>query len=640
MPSSTRLHLAIEPIRDPLQVQSLSRRPVVQLSLPALYETRLVGSSAWAPDGRSLVYVSNRAGRNNLWRLDLDEQGSPMGEPRQLTSSDQRQGSPVWSPDGRTVVFISDFDGDEQWDLFALDVASGAVENLTGTPDIAEQSPRWSPDGKQLVFISKPRSGSSFEIELLDWKTRERRPVTSNTPADWGNFHPLWSPDGKALVYLREHAAGKDSYLIHYDFQTGAERILTPHEGEKLYVANDWSPDGKRLLITSNALNGHDNVALLGVENGRIAWLTEEEWEVSGDSFTPDGQGVCWSANVDGHSQIYVQGLGGEASQLPLPAGMNYPTGSDSCFQPRRGGLLFYHTGPADAGDLWLYDRQEAVRLTSSVHPELSTPAARESMVEPFLVHFPSRDGRWNLSALLYLPHNVQRDGSHPGVVYIHGGPASQSVNGFNRSLQYLVNRGYVVIAPNYRGSTGYGKAFQDANYRDLGGGDLDDVWSAAEFLCATGYVNRKKLISMGGSYGGYLTMLAVSKMAERWAAGVAIVPFVNWFTELEHEDPLLRQYDLATMGDPVENAALYRDRSPIFFVDQVRCPVLLIAGAQDPRCPKQEAEQVAAAIRERGGTAELKIFLDEGHGFAKVENQIAAYRQVAEFLQRHVPAF
>ena len=174
-------------------------------------------------------------------------------------------------------------------------------------------------------------------------------------------------------------------------------------------------------------------------------------------------------------------------------------------------------------------------------------------------------------------------------------------MNGFQRGIQYLVNNGYVVIAPNYRGSTGYGKEFEEKNRFDMGGGDLRDVVAAAEYLVSSGYAAPQCVGIMGGSYGGYMTMLALGKTPEVWAAGVAMVPFVNWFTEIENEDPILRQWDLATMGDPVTNRALYEERSPINSIDAIRAPVLILAGANDPRCPKSESDQVVEAIRRKG---------------------------------------
>lgn len=211
-------------------------------------------------------------------------------------------------------------------------------------------------------------------------------------------------------------------------------------------------------------------------------------------------------------------------------------------------------------------------------------------------------------------------------------------MNSFNRAVQFLANHGYIVIAPNYRGSTGYGNEFRDANRFDMGGGDLQDVLASAEWICTTGYVDRRKLIIMGGSYGGYIAMMALTKAPEMWAPGVAMFPFVNWFTEVDNEDPLLREYDLATMGSPVEHRSKWEDRSPINFIHRINAPVLLLAGTHDPRCPVEEALQIAEVIKSRGGAVELKIYPDEGHGFDRVENQIDAYRNVAGFLSRYVP--
>jgi dipeptidyl aminopeptidase/acylaminoacyl peptidase len=195
-----------------------------------------------------------------------------------------------------------------------------------------------------------------------------------------------------------------------------------------------------------------------------------------------------------------------------------------------------------------------------------------------------------------------------------------------------------MVIAPNYRGSTGYGNEFQNANLFDMGGGDLQDVLAAADWLKQTGFVDPKKLVLMGASYGGYMTMMGVTKAPEVWAAGVPIVPFVNWFTEIENEDPVLQQADLATMGDLKTHKALFEDRSPIFFVDKIKAPLLLLAGGNDPRCPKEETLQVVEAVRKNGGVADYKIYENEGHGFARVENQIDAYERVSSFLKAKVP--
>jgi len=623
-------------ITDPKQITAKPDADVEQgeesLSLERLYMTRQIGDTAWSPDGKTIVFISNITGRNNLWLVP-----SAGGWPVQLTVSEQRQTHPAWSPDGKWIAYQSDYDGDEQWDIFLVSPKTGQVVNVTKTREIAEENPVWSPDGRYLAYMVKPKTSSSFEIDVFDTILRDVKHITSNTAADKMNVNPSWSKDGKFIAYTQEEAKGTNSNIYLADFKSGTNTLVTPHEGEKLYFANDFSPDANALLITSNAANGYQNAGILNLASKRVKWVTEEKWEVHGGNFSADGKVVTFRANVDGYSDLYLHGLATEkTTKLPLTKGVNSFGGAESAFSRDGKKLLYYHNGANAPSDAWVYDL--ATGKSTQVTHSLMAGVPADHMVEPFLVHYPSRDGKWAISAFLYVPRNMQRNGQNAAIVYIHGGPKSQSLDSFNRFIQHIVNQGYMVIAPNYRGGTGYGKAFEDANLFDMGGGDLQDVLAAADFLKATGYPDPKKLIAMGGSYGGYLTMMAVTKAPEVWAAGVPIVPFVNWFTEIENEDPVLQQSDLATMGDPKKNPDFFRDRSPFFFVDQVKAPLLLLAGGHDPRCPKEETIQVADAIKKRGGVADYKIYDNEGHGFARVENQIDAYQRVTDFLKAHVP--
>jgi len=620
-------------ITDPKLLETTPVEDLQPLSIEKLYMTRAVGGSSWSPDGKQVVFVSNISGRNNLWLVPAGG-----GWPRQLTISDQRQASPTWSPDGKYIAYMSDYDGDEQWDIFLVSPRNGEVVNLTASRQTAEEAPQWSPDGKQIAYMTKPKTSPSFEIDIIDVATRKTRHITRNSPRELGNMSPVWSPDGKLLAWTQDHASGKDSNILIADLATGQITNLTAHEGDRTYSAEEFSPDGTTLLITSNAANGYDNVGLLEIATKKIQWLTQDKWEIEAGGFSRDGKLVTWTANVDGEQHIYVHDLRtSKTSKLALPVGVNSVAGNPTAFSPDGGKLLYYHNGPTFPNDLWTFDlkTQDNTQLTMS----LVAGVRPEDMVRPSLVRYPSRDGKWTISAYAYVPHNIIRNGKYPAIVYIHGGPTAQSVNNFNRIVQYMVNQGYLVIAPNYRGSTGYGKEFQDANRKDAGGQELNDVLDAAEFLKKTGFVDPKKMIVMGGSYGGYLSMMAVTKAPEMWAAAVPIVPFVNWFTEFENEDPQLQEFDRLFMGDPVKDKALWEDRSPINFIDRIKAPVLLLAGANDPRCPKTEAQQVADAIKKRGGIVQLKIYENEGHGFARVENQIDAYRRVSDFLKVHVPS-
>ena len=628
---------APQAITDPKLITSKpDARVEKSLSIERLYMTRQVGGSTWSPDGKTVAFVSNLSGRNNLW-LVASEGGWPM----QLTVSDQRQTRPTWSPDGKWIAYMSDYDGDEQWDVFLVSPKTGQVVNLTNTREIAEESPAWSPDGRYLAYMVKPKTSSVFEIDVYDTVLRDVKHLTTGTAKDRMNVAPIWSKDGKFIVYTQEQSKGTDSnvFLVEVANEVASPQstLLTPHDGERTYAANDISPDGKSVLITSNAGDGYDNVGLLDIASKTIRWLTQDKWEISGESFSPDGKFLTYTANVDGNTDIYLYDVAsGKAHALPLPKGVNHVVGRASPFTHDNSRLLYYHTGPTAPGDLWVYNLTDGKshQLTHS----LVGGVRSEDMVEPYLVHYPSKDGKWTISAFVYVPYNLPHKAEHPGIVYVHGGPTAQTMNTFNRFVQYMANQGYIVIAPNYRGSTGYGKEFQHANLFDMGGGDLQDVLAAADWIKQTGYVDPKKLILMGGSYGGYMTMMGVTKAPELWAAGVPIVPFVNWFTEIQNEDPVLQQSDLATMGDPEKNKSLYEDRSPINFVDKIKAPLYLLAGGHDPRCPKTEAQQVVDAIKKRGGVVEYKVYENEGHGFSKVENQIDAYKRVADFLIAHVP--
>jgi dipeptidyl aminopeptidase/acylaminoacyl peptidase len=620
-------------VTDPTRLESKTVADMQTFSIEKLYMTRQMGGSTWSPDGKQVAFISNISGRNNLWLVP-----AAGGWPTQLTISDQRQTQPVWSPDGNWIAYMSDNNGDEQWNIFLVSPKTGEVTNLTTSPDSAAIDPAWSPDSQKLAYATKPKTDSSYEIELVNVATRHLQHLTENTPKELSNQGPIFSHGGKFIVYTQSHASGKDSNVFLVELASGQTTNLTPHEGRHNYSASDISPDDKTVLITSDAHNGYDNVGLVDIATKKIDWLTNEKWEVDGGSFSPNGKQLTWTANIDGSSQMFAYDVASRhAEALPFGRGLNFPAGQPTAYTHDGSCLLYYHNGANAPTDLWVYDI--ATKQSQQITHSLVGGLRSADMVQPYLVHYPSRDGKFTISAFAYVPDNIQRDGKFPAIVYIHGGPAAQSMDSFNRFIQYIVNQGYLVIAPNYRGSTGYGKQFTDANMGDAGGGELNDVLDAAEWIKKSGFVDPKKLIVMGGSYGGYLSMMAVTKAPDMWAAGVPIVPFVNWFTEIANEDPSLREYDLATMGDPVKNKALYEDRSPINFVDQIKAPLLLLAGGNDPRCPAEESQQVADAIKKHGGMVQLKIYPDEGHGFARVENQIDAYQRVSDFLKVHVPS-
>jgi dipeptidyl aminopeptidase/acylaminoacyl peptidase len=241
------------------------------------------------------------------------------------------------------------------------------------------------------------------------------------------------------------------------------------------------------------------------------------------------------------------------------------------------------------------------------------------------------------ISALMWVPFNLKRDGSNPALVLPHGGPTGQRTDYWSRYTAAYVSHGYICIAPNPRGSSGYGIDFQKANYQDLGGGDLQDEVYATKFLVATGYVDPKKIGITGGSYGGYMTLMAMAKTPEIWAAGAEWFGIIDWMTMLQHSDAELQEYEKTLLGDPVKDRKIYEDASPIKYIHQVKAPMLVLQGENDPRVPKEEAEQVVDLLKKDGKTVEAHYYAAEGHGFEKRENQIDAIRKTLEWFDKYL---
>src|SRR6266700_839108 len=355
-----------EAITNPKQITAKPSADVEQgeesLSLQRLYMTRLVGDTAWSPDGKTICFVS------------------------QLTVSDQRQSNPAWSPDGKWIAYQSDYDGDEQWDIFFVSPTTGQVVNVTKTREVSEENPVWSPDGRYLAYMVKPKTSSSYEIDVFDTLMREPRHITTNTPADKLNAGPIWSKDGKYIVYTQAEAKGTNSNIFIADVKTTKSTLLTPHEGERLYEASDISSDGKQVLVTSNAVNGYQNVGLLDTATHKIKWLTEDKWEIAAGSFSPDGKSVTWRANVDGNTELYVHNLvTGKTTDLPLPKGVNSFGGAESSFSRDGSKLLYYHNGPNAPNDVWVY--HVATGKSAQVTHSLMAGVPANHTVEPFLVH-------------------------------------------------------------------------------------------------------------------------------------------------------------------------------------------------------------------------------------------------------------
>jgi len=570
------------------------------------------------------------SGRSNLWKVS-----AAGGWPVQLIQSDERQTQGTWSPDGQWILFQQDVGGNELWDIFAVPSEGGEIVNLTNTPDIREESPRWSPDGKTISVNYKPKDGTVYDLALLEWATHKVSKVTHEASPDHSWNSVAWSPDGKTLYANRFEISFTDADVYAVDVRSGKTTNLTAHQGKVLNFASSLSPDEKTLLITSNRKGGYQNVALLDIPTTKVTWVTDTKWEANSGDFSPTGKSFTYTLNADGLPDVYlVDASSMRAEKLPLGAGVNALAAYPNSFSPSGDRLLLSHESSVQPGDFWIYDiaSRSTQRLSRSAVASLGSAPMPDSQI----VHYKTFDGK-TISALMWVPFNLNRDGSNPALVLPHGGPTGQVQDYWSPRVAALVSRGYICIAPNVRGSTGYGIDFQRANYQDLGGGDLQDEVYATKFLQATGYVAPRKIGITGGSYGGFMTLMAIGKTPDAWTAAVELFGIIDWMSMLQHSDPQLQQYEKSLLGDPVKDKKAYDAASPITYIHNVMVPLLVLQGDNDPRVPKEEATQVVELLKRDGKTVDAHYYPNEGHGFEKRENQIDAIRRTVDWFDRYL---
>ena len=614
-------------ITDPASIVSADHPAAPPPPVAALFEARSGAGAAWSADGASAIVSTNTSGRFNLWRYPVDG-----GAATALAPSDDRQSGQVASPDGKTVVFESDLGGAERYDLFSIPVAGGPPTNLTNTPDVSETNAQFSPDGATLAFDRKLNIEPTTNVAVMDLTSHQVRVLTHESDPTYSWRVVAWTADGKTVIADRANLIGTRASAWRVDVASGKAEELTPATGDVLTFATDVSPDGRTLAVSSNQGGEQTQAALFNIATGKFTWLSPTPWEQQTGTFSPDGGMLVYLTNADGRTALSLYEVAaGTSRPVALPPGVNGDGGAGrTAFSPDSRRLLVSHVASNTPSDYWIYDipSEKAQRLTRFA-PTSFDPAALPASQ---LVHYKSADGTV-ISAFLWVPDGLKRDGSAPGVVLPHGGPTGQTNDVFNRTAIALVSRGYVAIAPNVRGSTGYGKAFQAMNIKDLGGGDLADEVAATKFMLATGYVSPRKLGITGGSYGGYMTLMAIGKTTNLWAAAVAEYGIIDWRTMLQHEDPVLQEYEKSLLGDPAKDAKVYTDDSPITFIRAEKAPLLVLQGDNDIRVPKEEAQQVVAILKAEGRTVDAHYYPNEGHGFAKRENQIDALeRTIAWF--------
>lgn len=607
-----------------------------QYSFERYLNVRAAYGASFSPDGQVLSFLSDITGVAEVWSVpvtaqDTTETPRPFW-PSQLTFRGERIASATFSPKANTLLVTGDIGGNELTQLYTLSADGATFTALTSQPSVMYLFGGWSPDGTRITYSSNERDSRFFDVYEREM---ESGAVKLLLQQDGSNYARGYSPDGKQVLVSRSLSNIRNQLLL-VDRLTGEQRDLTPGivEEPAQHQMADWSSDRRGLYLISNRGRQFLSLAYLNLATTELTYLDDASWDVELLAVTQDGRSLAMVMNEDGYSRLRLFDVsnGWEARQElmgpTLPGGVVY----EVTWSPDGTKLAVVFASSIDTRDVWVWDMQ-AANVQRATQSSLGG-IPREALATPSLVHFPTFDGR-EIPGFLYLPPGEQV--ALPVVMIVHGGPESQARPGFDSVSQYLVASGYGVFVPNVRGSTGYGYEYQSLDDVRKRMDSVADLQYAAFWLGKSGIADPRRIAVMGGSYGGFMVLSAITTYPDLWAAAVDIVGIANFVTFLENTGPWRRKVREAEYGS-LENDREFLERiSPIRSVDRITTPLFVVHGANDPRVPVGEAEQMVSALRSRNVPVEYLRFEDEGHGLVKRNNRLLAYPAIARFLQQHL---
>jgi dipeptidyl aminopeptidase/acylaminoacyl peptidase len=583
--------------------------------------------ASFGPNGDRVGFLLDTTGVPQVWSLT-----DPGGWPDQHTVFEERVTFASWSPERREFAFGMDEGGNERAQLHRYDLPSGTVTNLTATPEAKHRWGGWSHDGDRFAFTSNRREASVFDVYV-----QERDAVGDDAQLVYEGDGWLtaggFSPDDSSLL-VSEAYSNVDQDVSVLDVETGELTHLTPHDGTVRFQSAEWGPDGESVYLVSDRESDTLDLWRVDVADGTFSLVASDpEWEIDGVTID-DGSGrIVYTTNVDGYTRLTVGDLDGDTiDPLPTPDLPRGVAGGIS-FDPTGDRFAVTVTRRASPANVYVVDAESGngerwTRAATAGIPE-------ESFVEPELVHYPTFDGR-DIPAFFSLPDDDTGGEETPVIVDIHGGPESQRRPSFAAVAQYFLANGYAVFEPNVRGSAGYGKAYSHLDDIEKRMDSVADIEAAVEWLQDHPAVDPDRIVAMGGSYGGFMVLAAMTEYPDLWAAGIDIVGIANFVTFLENTGEWRRELREAEYGSLADDRELLESISPLNRIEEVRAPLFVLHGANDPRVPVSEARQLVSAASDHVPVREL-IFDDEGHGLSKLENRIEAYSAIVAFLDEHV---
>jgi dipeptidyl aminopeptidase/acylaminoacyl peptidase len=618
---------------------------------------RSAGSPSFSPDGRQIAYLTNVSGTTQVWVTDISG-----GKPKQLTSYDDNIGFVRWLADGN-IIFGKAKGGDENTQFYWMKPDGSGVRALTDEPAVRHNFGLISDDGLLIAYSSNKRDRNFFDIYSMNIASGQEVLLYQQ---DGSNSVTAMDISGKLIVSRDGTELSLDNNLYLVSPRARTELLLTPHKGAAQYGNAHFTADG--IVFAHNDKREFIGLAELRQKNAagddwsqknlQASILDGPNWDVTDIEMQTYGSHIAYTVNREGFSELYLRKYetGGkplitlidktsEAVKLPaegIVGGLTFDHGETK--------LAFSFNSSTQNGDIWVYDlgTKELKQVTRSDQAGID----RRVFHAPKLVKYTSFDNR-EISAWYYEPVRTRNFSMTlgdpaktdmavtmsklPVIVSVHGGPEGQERPGFNPLYQYYLSRGYAILATNVRGSTGYGKAFTHLDDVKKREDSVKDLAYAVEWLKTKGGADPKRIAIMGGSYGGYMTLAAITLYPDLWSAAVDTVGISNWETFLKNTSGYRRRQREVEYGRLDRDIEFLRSISPLAKIDRIKCPLFVIAGKNDPRVPWTEGEQIVNALKKRGAAVQWKLYDDEGHGVSKLKNRLELYPLVADFLDMHM---
>lgn len=607
------------------QSEELATRAPAQYSVADFYTNVSYAGASWSRDKQRLLVSSNQSGIWNAYELPAEG-----GELKPLTQS---TGDSIFAisyfPSDDRMLYSSDRGGNELNHLHVRN-PDGSVRDLTPGDKLKASFQGWAADDQSFFVATNGRDERYFDLHEMSVDGYRTTLLYRNTTGF--ELGPI-SRD-KRYIALSKPRTTNDADIFLHDRQTGETKNITAHTGNVNNFPTDFSPDGSKLLYVSD--RDREFIALLSytITTGAVTEVYAQSWDVAGASYSRGGKHLVVYVNEDSR---YSGRVLDAVTLAPIPL-TGVPPGTVRGISVSRddSAIAFYSSDGSAPDDLYAGAiASNLVRLTNALNPSIK----REDLVVPTVTRFKSYDGL-EIPGLLYKPHQASSANKAPALVLVHGGPGGQAQVGYFAMTQALVNHGYVVFDINNRGSSGYGKTFYAMDDKKHGEADLGDVVASKQMLIDTGYVDAARIGIIGGSYGGYMVLAALTLQPDAFNVGVDFFGISNWVRTLESIPPWWASFKealYAELGDPKTDGERLRRISPLFNASKIKVPLMVLQGANDPRVLKVESDEIVAAATKNGVPVEYLVFADEGHGFVKKENEIKGYSATLAFLDAHL---